>query len=101
MELSGIKACHRFGKPNRRNYTKKTFLRFVNNNNCKFALLNKEKLGDIDNFKYQFSNSTNIKFKRSMQLSKKVVFIYNTSSRFTKVCRYWIFSPEHTSSYQI
>ena len=71
-----MEACHKFGKSDLRHNIKETIVRFVNMENFKFALLNKKKSGNIDNEKFQFSNSTKIFVnKNSTPIVKRIVLI--------------------------
>ena len=55
IQSKEIEACHRFGKTDRKTKSKKTIIRFVNRKHCKKALLNKKKLSDINNDKFNFN----------------------------------------------
>ena len=50
-----IEACHRFGKTDRKSKSKKTIICSVNRKHCKKALLNKKKLSNIKNNKFNFN----------------------------------------------
>ena len=76
LEPSGIEACHRFGKTSCKNSTEETILRFIDIKVCKSALLNKKKLGNVENYKYRFSNSTKLFVNGNVTLmSESISFI--------------------------
>ena len=59
VESQDIKACHRFGKPDR-DKSQKTIVWFVNRKNCKQVLFNKKKLSSVDCSKHNFTQNTKI-----------------------------------------
>ena len=60
IQSEGIEAYHRFGKTDRKTKCKKTIIRFVNRKHCKKLLLNKKKLININNDKFNFNAETKL-----------------------------------------
>ena len=60
INLYDIVDCHRFGKQDFKTKSKKTIVTLVNRRYCKKALLNRKKLSNLDNMKYNFRNSSKI-----------------------------------------
>ena len=58
VERQDKRACHRFGKADRKKW-KKIIVQLVNKKKCKKFLSDKKKLGEIDSRMHNFSNSTN------------------------------------------
>ena len=55
IQSEEIEVRHRFGKTNRKTKSTKTIIRFVNSKHCKKALLNKKKLSNTNNGKFNFN----------------------------------------------
>ena len=60
IQSEEIEAYHRFGKTDRKTKCKKTIIRFVNRKHCKKLLLNKKKLININNDKFNFNAETKL-----------------------------------------
>ena len=60
IQSEEIEAYNRFGKTDRKTNSKKTIIRFVNRKSCKKALLNKKKLSNINNGKFNFNAETKL-----------------------------------------
>ena len=54
VDSNALKACHRFGKPERTTTSRKTIVRFTNRKYCRKALLNRKKLANL-NEKHQLA----------------------------------------------
>ena len=60
IQSEEIEAYHRFGKTDWKTKCKKTIIRFVNRKHCKKLLLNKKKLININNDKFNFNAETKL-----------------------------------------
>ena len=60
VDSNVLEICHRFGKPERTTKSRKTIVRFKNRKYCKKALLNQQKLANLDNEKHQLGSSNKI-----------------------------------------
>ena len=92
MQSEEIEAYHLFGKTDRKTKSKKTIIRFVNIKHCKKPLLNKKKLSNINNGKFNFNAETKVfineevalfiyiileKGLRSLQTAHHCLIVYN------------------------
>ena len=66
IQSEEIEACHQFGKTDRKTKSKKTIICFVNRKHCKKALLNKKKLSNINNKKFNFNTGTKLYINKNL-----------------------------------
>ena len=75
VQSEEIEACHRFGKTDRKTKSKKTIIHFVNRKYCKKVLLNKKKLSNINNNKFNFNVETNLYINENLTpMNKSTAF---------------------------
>ena len=75
IQSEEIKACHRFGKTDRKTKSKKTIILFVNRKHCKKALLNKKKLSNINNNKFNFNVETKLYINENLtSMNESIAF---------------------------
>lgn len=66
---------HRFGKVDSKSQWKETIVRFIERRFCKKVLLNRKKLTNLDNSKYNFSNSKKIFVNKNIsQMNESIAF---------------------------
>ena len=75
IQSEEIEACLRFGKTDRKTKSKKTIIGFVNRKHCKKALLNKKKLNNINNNKFNFNAETKLYINENLTpMNKSIAF---------------------------
>ena len=75
IQSEEIEACHQFGKTDRKTKSKKTIIHFVNRKYCKKVLLNKKKLSNINNNKFNFNVETKLYINENLTpMNKSTAF---------------------------
>ena len=90
IQSEEIEACHRFGKTHRKAKSKKTIIRFVNRKHCKKAMLNKKKISNINNNKFNFNAKRKLFINENLTpMNESIAFNCRKLKRSNIIHRYY------------